>query len=286
MLPFTRRSVIAGLAMASWVGTAGAVDAALAGPFAEPNRLELSRRLATYLSLVELGDPRRFADRVAGTHADVLDTALRGGSVSVRALALDDAQGLLAVELLPAPGESLPEEPRLVFFRLARGYIAQTILVQDGAQFLPGDGLRPPTPPPANDQPLPESVRLSKMTPEKFRDYLNMFGRFDERFVEYYTPDVLFTAAPAPAPLQGREAVLKLYRPLRAELGESLTVHHLAIDNEAGLMMAALSNRLTAFGNVKLPSRQLQAGDQLVVSGGIIYGLQGGKISLIRDVGG
>jgi hypothetical protein len=273
--------------MAGWVGTAGALDgAALAGPFAEPNRLDLSRRLATYLSLVELGDPRRFEYRVAGTRADALDAALRGRSVSVRAVALDDPQGLLAAELVLAPGEGLPEEPRLVFLRLAGGYIAQTILVEDGAQFLPGDGLRLPAPPPADDQPLPESVRLSRMTPERFRDYLDMFGRFDERFVEYYTPDVLFTAAPAPAPLQGREAVLKLYRPLRAELGESLTVHHLAIDNEAGLMMAALSNRLTAFGNVKLPSRQLRAGDQFVVSGGIIYGLQGGRISLIRDVGG
>ena len=123
------------------------------------------------------------------------------------------------------------------------------------------------------------------MTPRKFRDYLNLFGRLDERFVEYYTPDVVFAAAPAPSPLHGREAVLELYRPLRAELGENVTVHHLAIDNEAGIMVAALSNRLTAFGNVKLPSRQLQPGDQLALSGAIIYELREGRISRIRDVG-
>jgi hypothetical protein len=235
---------------------------------------------------VELGDPQRLTYRVASGDADVLDTALRGRSATVRALAVDDAAGLLGAELLLNPGDSPREEARLVFFELAEGYIAKTVLVQDSAQFLPGDGVPPPRPPLAEGQPLPESVRLPSMTPRKFRDYLDLFGRFDERFVGYYAPDVVFTAAPAPAPLHGREAVLTLYRPLRANLGESVTVHHLVIDNGAGLMMAALTNRLTAFGEVELPSRQLRPGDQLVLSGAIIYGLQRGKISLIRDVGG
>jgi hypothetical protein len=286
IFPYTRRSVVAGLAVAGWAGRASGRSVPSAGPLAESSRVELSGRVATYLALVATGDPRRFAYRTGRTVLDALDAALHGRSATVRALALDEAAGLLAVEFLLEPAGGQQEEARIVFFELDGGYITGTILVESGAQFIPGDGNPLPRPRRAEDEPLPESVRLRSMTPRKFRDYLDLFGRFDERFVEYYTPHVVFAAAPAPAPLHGREAVLDLYRPLRAELGENVTVHHLAIDNEAGIMVAALSNRLSAFGNVKLPSRQLRPGDQLALSGAIIYELRGGRISRIRDVGG
>ncbi|MEO5598930.1 MAG: nuclear transport factor 2 family protein [Novosphingobium sp.] len=204
----------------------------------------------------------------------------------MRALALDEVASLLAVEFLLDPAGGEQEDAQIIFFELDGGYIAGTIVVESGAQFIAGDGNSPPRPPRGQDESLPESVRLPIMTPRKFRDYLDLFGRFDERFVEYYTPDVVFAADPAPVQLHGREAVLELYRPLRAELGENVTVHHLAIDNEAGIMIAALSNCLTAFGNVKLPSRQLGPGDQLALSGAIIYELREGAICRIRDVGG
>jgi hypothetical protein len=123
------------------------------------------------------------------------------------------------------------------------------------------------------------------MTPAKFQDYLKLFSRFDERFLFYYAEDVVFTAAPAPAPLHGREAILDLYRPLRENLGEDLTVHQLVIDSRNGLIMAALTNRLTAYGRVTLPSSTLNPGDQLLLSGAIVYGLRDGRINLIRDVG-
>ena len=283
---FTRRSVVAGLAIAGWAGQAAGGAVPSAGPLGETNRDQLSSRVATYLALVAIGDRRRFAYRTGRARSNALDAALRGRSAAVRALALDEVAGLLAVEFLLAGEGGGPGEARVVFFELDGGYIDGTMLVESGARFISGDGNRPSRPPGSESGPLPETVNLPRMTPRKFRDYLDLFGRFDERFVQYYTPDVVFAAAPAPAPLHGREAVLKLYRPLRAELGESATVHRLAIDNANGLMVAALSNRLTAFGNVKLPSRQLRPGDQLALSGAIIYGLRGGRISMIRDVGG
>lgn len=261
-------------------------QAASAGPLAMLDRAELSRSLANYLSLVEQGDARRLEYRTSASDADALDAVLLRRRATVRALALDELANLIGVELLVASTEGHAAEARIVFFRLAEGFIADTFLVEESARFLPGGGMAPRSPPIPANEPLPGSVRLSTMTPQKFRDYLDLFGRFDERFTEYYTPDVVFAASPAPAPLQGRDAVLQLYRPLRANLGENVTVHHLAIDNRAGLMMAALTNRLTAFGEVELPSRRLQPGDQFVLSGAIIYGLRGGKISLIRDVGG
>jgi hypothetical protein len=280
-----RRSILAAFAMAGCIGKAAAHGSASPGPLADDDRDELTRRFAAYLSLVEKGDPRRLDYRLDRKAADMLDAELHGRRAKVRALALDEVAGWLGVELLIGPAGHEAAEARLFFLRLAEGYIAETVPVGGHARFIPGDGVAPLRPPAPDHAPLPESVRLSRMSARKFRDYLELFGRFDERFVEYYTPDIVFTASPAPAPLHGREAVLRLYRPLRANLGENLTVHHLVIDNQAGLMMAALTNRLTAFGQVDLPSRQMQAGDQLELSGAIVYGLQRGQISLIRDLG-
>jgi len=73
---------------------------------------------------------------------------------------------------------------------------------------------------------------------------------------------------------------------LRAYLGEDMTVHHLVIDSQAGLMMVASTNRLIAYGEVELVGRTLLPGDRLILSGAIIYGIRGGKIALIRNVGG
>ena len=256
------------------------------GPLDGVSRADISSRIATYIELVGRGDPGRMNYRIASNQVDPLDPLLRGREVALRALAVDEAAGLLGAELLMAPAGGRMAEAQIVFFELAGGRIVETFVAHEGAQYLPGAGIAPARAPAFDVEPLPESSRFHGMTYRRFRDYLDLFGRFDERFVEYYTPDVVFTAAPAPAPIRGRAAVLELYRPLRANLGESVTVHRLAIDNRSGLMLAALTNRLTAFAEVQLPSRRMRAGDQLILSGAIVYGLRKGRISLIRDVGG
>lgn len=200
-------------------------------------------------------------------------------------VALDDGGELLAVEFL-SESQDRPADVGVAFYRIANGYITEELPLVQGVQLVRGGASGQPAPAYAGDEPLPPTVESPRMTRAKFQDYLELFRRFDERFTYYYADDVIFAASPAPAPLHGREGVLGLYRPLRKNLGEELTVHHLVIDSQANLMIAGLTNKLTAYGQVTLPSTILEAGDQMILSGAIVYGLKDGRIALIRDVGG
>lgn len=268
------------------MGLAGAWAAAHAQPIAPDatRRARTRRQLQDYLRLRIQGNPsfvRYQAHDIVDETAGQLWTDTRW---QLRSQLLDDDGQHWAAELqnmAPAPaGRAI-----MVFGRVRQGRIDSIVLASEAARFIPGGQGALPRRPRPTGAPVPASVHLDRMTAEKFRDYLDLFGRFDERFVRYYTPDVIFTAMPARMPIGGREGVLRLYRGLRKELAEHVTVRRLVIDSEIGLMAAELTNRLTAYGGVKLPSRVLAAGDQLELSGALVYGLRHGRISLIRDLG-
>ncbi|MXO65294.1 nuclear transport factor 2 family protein [Altericroceibacterium endophyticum] len=288
MLPASRRMILAGIAVAfaAHSTTLVARRAEAAGPLAIADRDTLFERFAVFMALADTGDPRQQDYLSAGTQ---LPGSVPARKTTLRTLARDDSGTLLAAEYrIDAPGASAAAEPEyaLQFYRLSNGYISEIIPVANGAEFIPAEGPALDRPSASVSDPLPPTVTAPRMTRAKFRDYLKLFGRFDERFVSYYDEDVVFSASPAPRPLHGRDAILELYRPLRKNLGEDVTIHELVIDSEAGVMIAALTNRLTAYGTVTLPSSTLEQGDQLLLSGAIIYGLEDGRISLIRDVGG
>lgn len=122
------------------------------------------------------------------------------------------------------------------------------------------------------------------MTREKFEDYLSLFSRGDHRYADYYDPDVVFDARPAPAPLHGRKAILDLYDGLHKQLTEQVTAGTVVIDNAQGVMMVELTNRIVATqDNVKLPSGTMNKGDVSLGSGVMIYGLRNGRIVSIRE---
>ena len=122
------------------------------------------------------------------------------------------------------------------------------------------------------------------MTREKFEDYLRLFSKGDHRYADYYDPDVVFSARPAPKPLHGREAILDLYDGLHKQLTENVTAGLVVIDNDQGVMVVELTNRIVATqDNVKLPSRTLNKGDVSVGSGVMVYGLRNGRIVSIRE---
>lgn len=122
------------------------------------------------------------------------------------------------------------------------------------------------------------------MTREKYERYVQLFNARDHRYAEFYDPDVVFDARPAPQPLHGRQAILDLYDGLWKQLKEEITVGRVVIDNEQGLMAAEITNRITATAdNVKLPSRTLNKGDVTVGNNVIFYGLSNGRIISIRE---
>ncbi|MBW8743555.1 MAG: nuclear transport factor 2 family protein [Sphingomonas sp.] len=268
------------------MGLAGALAAAHAQPIAPDATLQARtrRQLQDYLKLRIQGNPnfvRYHAHDIVDETAEQLWADTRW---QLRSQLLDDDGRHWAAELQsvePAPVRSAI----MVFGRMQEGRIDSIVRAPEAARFIPGRQETLPRRPRPTGAPLPATVSLDRMTAEKFRDYLDLFGRFDERFVRYYTPDVIFAAMPARMPIRGRRGILGLYRGLRKELAEHLTVRRLVIDSESGLMAAALTNRLTAYGEVKLPSRVLAAGDQLELSGALVYGLRHGRISLIRDLG-
>jgi ketosteroid isomerase-like protein len=122
------------------------------------------------------------------------------------------------------------------------------------------------------------------MTREKYEHYVQLFNARDPRYAEYYDPDVVFDARPAPQPLHGRQAILDMYDGLWKQLDEEITIGRVVIDNEQGLMAAEITNRITVTqDDVKLPSRTMNKGDVSVGSGVIFYGLSNGRISVIRE---
>lgn len=266
------------------MGFAGALAAARAEPTAPDAtlRARTRRQLQEYLTLRIQGNPN-----FGRYHAhDIVDETGRqlwaDTRWQLRSQLLDDDGRHWAAELQSvAPARSAI----MVFGRMRDGRIESIVRAPEASRFIPGRQVALPSRPRPTGTPVPATVRFDRMTAEKFRDYLDLFGRFDERFVRYYTPDVIFAAMPARMPVRRREGILGLYRVLRKDLAEHVTVRRLVIDSESGLMAAALTNRLTAYGEVKLPSRVLAAGDQLELSGTLIYGLRHGRISLIRDLG-
>lgn len=128
------------------------------------------------------------------------------------------------------------------------------------------------------------SATRDVMTREKYERYVQLFNAGDRRFAEFYAPDVVFDARPAPQPLRGRQAILDLYAGLWKQLKEEITIGAVVIDNEQGLMAVELTNRITATADeVKLPSRTLNRGDVSVGSGVIVYGISDGRITYIRE---
>lgn len=128
------------------------------------------------------------------------------------------------------------------------------------------------------------SATRDVMTREKYERYVQLFNAGDRRFAEFYAPDVVFDARPAPQPLHGRQAILDLYAGLWKQLKEEITIGAVVIDNEQGLMAVELTNRITATADeVKLPSRTLNRGDVSVGSGVIVYGISDGRITYIRE---
>ncbi len=271
-----RRRVLAGLAATGLLCTAASPAP---GPLAVADRAELRRRFDHYLTLAASGDPAHRRYHAAGV---ATPGSPGSGRASVRTILVDDGGKTLAVEW--HIDGTVPQND-VVFYHLSDGWIAEIRPARDGTRLTPADGHPLPARPPANTGPLPPTVHQPWMTPAKFRDYADLFSRFDERFVDYYTPDVRFIAKPATAPREGRKAILDLYRPLRAVLDEQLTVHTLVIDSDLDLMAAEVTNRLTARGAVRLPGRMLSVGDKMELNGVVVYGLKDGRIALIRDVG-
>jgi len=260
------------------------------GPLAGICRTEIKRRFRQYLLMSAAGDPWALSYYSPDFRMTAHDEVAGSDNLVLHSLLLDDESNQIAAEMRVRikgiGGRADMTRVLLHFYRLENGYIAAIRPAPEIVRFIPGGDEGPPPRPRPTGAPLPAIAGHDRMTAERFRDYLDRFGRFDERFVEYYSPDIIFAAAPAPAPLHGRSAILDFYRPLRANLGEALTVKDLVIDSEAGLMAAALTNRLTAYGKVVLPSRTLTAGDVLELSGAIVYGLNRGRISMVRDLGG
>lgn len=283
MRALSRRFILgvlgAGLAAAPFAAFARSRSA---GPLATRDRKQLFRNLARYLSLVDRGDEGQRA-YLAGPSPAKAAAQLR--KTTLLNVAVDDGGQMIAVEFR-VESQNSAADSGVAFFRIANGYITEILPLKQGVQLVRGAAGNHSAPSRVFEEELPATVTSPRMTRAKFEDYLELFRRFDERFTYYYADDVVFAASPAPAPLHGREGVLGLYRPLRKNLGEELTVHHLVIDSQANLMIAALTNKLTAYGKVVLPSTVLEAGDQMILSGAIVYGLKDGRIGLIRDVGG
>jgi hypothetical protein len=181
-------------------------------------------------------------------------------------------------------GETASER-RVLFYGLKEGRIASIRVGRESGVLSPPDGRPLPAPPPASfDDPLPDSVNDPVMTRRKFEDYLRLFGLFDQRFVRYYHPKVVFGIRPAERPLHGREEILGLYRPLRQILHESIQVNSLVIDSQRGLMAAEITNTMTAIEDVERPGWGLRKGQRRVGSGVIFYSLADGMIIGLREL--
>ncbi|WP_144903919.1 nuclear transport factor 2 family protein [Novosphingobium taihuense] len=264
------------------------------------DRLAVKQAFARYLALLNAGDSSAsaclgptFAIEApdAPEFAEILRDPRRSGRILVaHQILLDDGGLQLAIEMeaRPLDGASPPRKTiarRTVFFTLRDGKVDVARVALDNFTSLPRSQ-SPRARPAAQlsfESHLPATVDQPFMTRGKFEDYLRLFGIFDERFVRFYHPDVVFAIAPAAQPLHGRESVLQLYRPLRRTLDEEVLIRALVIDSEQGVMAAEISNTMTARGPVRLPMLRMEAGDRRMGSGVIFYGLKDGKIISLRE---
>lgn len=301
------RSEVAGLRVRKSLGAALLVAMLSAAPVAarpdapfaaNGDRMAVKTAFKRYLSLLNAGDASAANYLTPDFSIIVPDGAnfertLRAPSASASELVpieilLDDGGTQLAAELelrpigkLWRPGVIGPR--RTVFYTLRQGRLAAARVALDGSQFIrAGTGMPDRAAPAARTTTFPATVTQPYMTRAKFEDYMKLFGRFDEHFVRYYHPEIVFGISPAPSPLHGREEVLALYRPLRRTLDEDVTIHSLVIDSERGLMAAEISNHMKATGPVRIGSMRMDTGDRRVASGVIFYGLKDGMIISLR----
>jgi hypothetical protein len=125
------------------------------------------------------------------------------------------------------------------------------------------------------------------MTREKYAEYVRRFNAQDNRFAEFYTEGVVFEHGPVFGTLHGRQGVVDFYRnAIWSRIKETIVPEAVVIDNEHGLMAVELVTHLVATKEgVKLPSHPqgMKVGDELTVTGVVIYSLKNGEISHIRD---
>jgi len=126
-----------------------------------------------------------------------------------------------------------------------------------------------------------------RMTLERYAEYVKLFNARDDRWVEYYSKNVIFDHGEGYGILQGRQEILDFYHRVWADVDEEVVPGKIAIDNENGIMMVEITTRLRAkHDNVKLGAFRVfpKQGDLLVVPGIIAYGLADGLITTIAGV--
>ena len=260
------------------------------------DRMAMKLSFKRFLALSNAGDPAATYYLAPGFSIDATDTLdlapllhdphAHGIMLTAFELLLDDGGEMLAAELefrRAAGASAEPPVRKTIFYTIKDGRLTSAHIGRKMAQFIPGNG-KPTqrTSPIAAIGPMPFSASQPFMTRRKFEDYLALFGRFDERFVQYYHPEMLFGIAPTSQPLHGREEVLSFYRPLRKRVGESVVVNMMVIDSARGLMAVEMTNTLSATDTIKLPSATMQAGDSRVATGVLFYSIADGMITNIR----
>lgn len=197
---------------------------------------------------------------------------------------LDDSGNMLSalISFLPEEGarNKVPTN-RTAFFTLDFGRIRSVRIAREGSQYIPGNGASVSRSI-VRKEALPASAFQPFMTRAKFEDYLRLFGAFDERYVLYYHPEIIFGIQPAAQPLYGREEILQLYRPLRKVLDESVAINAIVIDSERGAMAVEISNTMTATASVKISTLSMHRGDRRIASGVVFYELKDGSIIELR----
>jgi ketosteroid isomerase-like protein len=135
-----------------------------------------------------------------------------------------------------------------------------------------------------SDRP-PARDATSRMTPEKYAEYVRLFNAEDPRYAQFYSDDIVFDHGPVYGMLRGRQAIVDFYKGIWVKIHETLQVGAVVIDNDHGLMAVELSTHLVARKpGVTTPSHPegMKVGDEFVTRGVVIYTLRDGKIVQIR----
>lgn len=128
------------------------------------------------------------------------------------------------------------------------------------------------------------AIAHDRMTVAAYAQYLQRFSAGDDRYSELYDPQVIFEHDPKWGVLRGRQAIVEFYRKIRTQVKETVTLNTVVIDNERGLMAAEITTELVAIRDgVDMPSKTMNAGDTLLITGTVYYGLKKGRIVSIRS---
>jgi hypothetical protein len=121
------------------------------------------------------------------------------------------------------------------------------------------------------------------MSHAKFERYLATFNAGDLRFVEFYSPDIVFDKGPDEGKLIGRDAIRQWYADFWQNIREQITPLSIAIDGGGKVMLVELRTQLDSIRDgTRSPSAALNKGDRLVVDGLIVYTIEDGLITSIR----